>query len=103
MGRIIKLQFNDKEYKLEFNRKSLLEIADIKFDEKSIQSNYEGLVKLVKSAFMMHHPEITKDEVESIIASIEDLSGFIGALSQIIQASVDTFNQSKGNAHWEVA
>ena len=99
MGKVIKLQVNNKEYILQFNRKSILLAEGI----KDVPNDYEKVVALVQCAFLKNHPDITKKEVEEIIEEIGDLEGFMKALTSIIEDCVNTLDKKQGNAHWEVA
>ena len=106
MGRIIKLEVDKETYTLEFNRRTLLLASEIQEefkDNSSIAEKFTVLSKLARIAFLKNHPNITQDEVDNIIDSIEDLDGFFKSITEIMESSVDVLKtQKKGNARWEV-
>lgn len=105
MGRIIELEINDKVYTLELSRRTLMSCSDLIEESKkakTLTENYTVFIKLVRAALLKHHPDITEKEVETIVDSIDDLEGFSSALNEIIENSVNTLKDNKGNAHWVV-
>lgn len=105
MGRIIDLEIGDKVYTLEFSRRTLLSCSDLIEEAKTAKTlteNYKVFIKLVHAALLKNHPDITEKEVEAIVDSIDDLEGFSGALNEIVENSVQTLKDNKGNAHWVV-
>ena len=106
MGRTINLTVGEKTYVLEFTRRTLLLASDIEKEITNKTSNYEnylGICKLARTGFLMHHPDITQEEVNNIVDGIDDLEGFIKALGEIMRGSVDVVEtEKKGNSHWEV-
>lgn len=105
MGRIIELTVNDKVYLLEFNRRTLLLATDIQKDienAKTPAEQYSVFTKFVHYALMKNHPNITSDEIDTIVESIEDYEMFSKALNEIIENSVNTLKENKGNSHWVV-
>ena len=106
MGRTINLTVGEKTYTLEFTRRTLLQASDIQQkikDTNSIAENYEVICKLAYTSFLKNHPEITQQDVDDIVDGIDDLEGFVKALTEILEGSVNTLNtEKKGNSHWEV-
>lgn len=106
MGRKIELTINEKTYTLEFNRRTLLKCVDLQKEQasaKTMSEQYSLFSQIVKLALEKNHPEISEDELETIIDSIglDNLKEFGKALNQIIESSVNTLG-NKGNAQWVV-
>lgn len=106
MGRIIELTLDEKVYKIEFVRLTLLQVADLQEEvknAKTVVEQYKNTLKLIKIALSYHHPDISDEEVERIANSVGDTKEFSDALIQVVNESVNAIkSENKGNAHWVV-
>lgn len=105
MGRKIELSVNEKTYIIEFNNIALYSVVDIQEkikNAKTFTERLDGICELTKCGLLKNHPEITKEEVYEIVTSIGDLEGFIKAILEVIESSVEALKVQKGNAHWVV-
>lgn len=65
---------NGKEYCLEFNRKSVSKTEQAGFDVNKIESSSMTMLPLLFwGAFLMHHPQITREQTDKIL--FEGLGG----------------------------
>lgn len=106
MGRTINLTVGEKTYVLEFTRRTLLLASDVQKeikDDNSVYENYQTICKIAHISFLKNYPNITQEEVNDIVDGIDDIEGFVKALTEILEGSVNTLNtEKKGNSHWEV-
>ena len=106
MGNIIKLEYNNKEYLLEFNRRTIvaMEVEGLigkNSEELQKKNPIEFLYKFIGYAFRKNHPELSQKEIDEIIDNIGDLQAFATEIGKILQASISTVEGNQGNAKWE--
>ncbi|HIS12712.1 MAG TPA: DUF5055 domain-containing protein [Candidatus Onthocola stercoravium] len=110
MSKQIKLNYDNKEYILEYNRKAVSDIETLGFSMSELRNKPATMIPLmVQGAFLMHHAKIRMDEVTEIYNSINDKSKFINAISDMINdcyqslLSEDSENKDNGkNVSWEI-
>lgn len=100
---MIKLKFDNKEYLLGYNRRTVKQMERMgfslnKFDDKiTINTSL-----LFQGAFLMNHPKVKN--TDAILEEVPNKSELIGALAE---EYADTMNNlvgdsDEGNATWEV-
>lgn len=99
MGKVIELNYKGNTYILEFNRRTL---AEMSVDKAIKNQDYESLIKYVYYAMLKHQPNIKYEEVVEITDELDDLQGFVNALSEITNSAVESLKEKKGNATWGV-
>lgn len=68
---------NGREYTLEFSRKSVVRAEQAGLDVQQIDSKSMTMITLLFwSAFLMHHPHMTKEQTDKIL--FDDLGGLNG-------------------------
>lgn len=108
MGNTIKLTVADKQYTLEFSRRTIIKLEADGFvgkkgEELKKQDPVTFMYKFIGYAFLKNHPEMTEEEINDIIDNIGDLEGFMNAIAEILQASLSVIEGGKGNVKWERA
>lgn len=84
MKKVINLKNGEKEYTLEFTRRTVqkMEKQGFKISEISdMPATY--IPMLFQGAFMANHPFVKEDEVEELYALIPDKATFVGKLSEM--------------------
>lgn len=104
----ITLIYDDKEYTLEFNRKTIRQMERQGFVARNIEDMPMSMVmSLFSGAFLMHHRNITETEIEKIYASIRNKEDFLAKLSEMysepVIALMDEPAEDEGNAMWEAS
>ena len=104
MGRIIDLQFNDKNYSIEYNRESIVKLME-NYDEKA--PTIEIAIKLIQCGLMKNHqhemPE--KEQIVSWLLMLgDDLPKFVEALQESVQEVLKVIEseQKTKNLKWVV-
>lgn len=104
MARIIELEFKGRTYTIEYNRLSLLALAQHKVDENDAITS---MVNMLHYGLLKHHKDNipSDDELLDLLACIDDLEGFMKELGECVaetaQALKENSNQPK-NAVWRV-
>lgn len=102
----IKVQDTGKQYKLAFNRRTLVLMEEEGIIEKMSSSAkskpLSTIYDFIHFAFLRYHPTITKEETTQIIDQIGDLEGFIKALVEILENDIKAVQNggNEGNAIW---
>lgn len=96
----------EKTYKLEFNRRTIIKMEEDGILEKLNKgAKQETLDCLIYYACLKNHPQITKEEAMEIIDSVsmKDYPKFVEAIMGLIEASINAIENgdNEGNAHWE--
>lgn len=95
-----------KEYKLEYNRRSIQELEQKGLDVTQMDSKPATMLPLlIEGAFLMHHRGLATDKIDKIYASVTDKQGFIEALAEMyaepLEALLEDPKEAKGkNASW---
>lgn len=104
----INLNYEDKKYTLEFNRKTIRAMERQGFVASKLEDMPMSMIMhLFSGAFMMHHRNITESEVDKIYESIRNKEDFLAKLSEMysdpIVALMDEPEEDEGNAEWEAS
>lgn len=99
--------FEDKDYILEFNRKSCEE-TDVKFSdlermEKEPELALDIIPRIWSGAFLMHHPscdEETKEKIYDVILG-KDKDLPTSLIEMYADPLVTLFDSSEGNLEWK--
>lgn len=104
----ITIKLEDKKYTLEFNRKTIRAMERQGFVASKLEDMPMSMIMaLFSGAFMMHHRNITENEVEKIYKSIRGKEDFLAKLSEMysdpVIALMDEPEEDEGNAEWEAS
>ena len=109
MVRPVTLVSGDKEYILEFNRASALRAESAGFSPDDLQSGKRvmtGVTELFYYSFLMHQPDFTKGEAESIIDEMGGVpTAVLERLAELYAVPYNTLIQteeSSKNSKWAV-
>lgn len=102
----ITFTYNDKEYTLEFNRKTVKEcgvsVQDLQDLEKDPMSALEIIPRIWCYAFKVHHDELSEDECMEIY---DNMTGkdekLVEALVGIYVHPLETLFAKEGNVKWK--
>jgi hypothetical protein len=92
-----------KEYTLEFSRRTVVKTEKAGFEANELESKSMTMIPLLFwGAFLMHHPQMTKDQTDKIL--FEDLGGLneeeLSHLGKLYAAPFQTLianEESEGN------
>lgn len=105
MEKQIRFEYNDKEYILEYNRNSIVELEARGFNAKELESKVvTSILTLFEGAFVMHHPNITPKIVNEIFEHIEDKESLWAKLTEMYADTVSTLfdEPTEKNIKWTV-
>lgn len=102
----IVIKTNDKQFKLAFNRNSIVRMEEDGFNVKDIETKpLSTIVKLIRGAFYMYQPDMTDDEIDAIVDEIDSSDEFVKALVEMYSNALSALtigNQDKTkNFKWE--
>lgn len=105
MSKQLNFTYQDKEYCLEFTRKSVEQMERSGFVASDIQDKpMTVLPALFAGAFLANHRFVKKDVIDEIFAKMTNKSELIGKLSEMynepIMALVDEPEEAEGNVDW---
>lgn len=105
MSKQLNFTYQDKEYCLEFTRKSVEQMERNGFVASDIQDKpMTVLPALFAGAFLANHRFVKKDVVDEIFMKMKNKSELIGKLSEMynepIMALVDEPEEDEGNVDW---
>lgn len=107
----IKLVYKEKEYILEFDRKSVSIMEDNGFIASEFANKPAKMLPIAfNGAFYKHHKFLKEEIKDEIFDNIKDKSGLISELSSMITDQYlslygqdeDTEGGNEGNAMWEI-
>lgn len=95
MARVIEIEFNDKTYLIEYNRRAV-----VKFMTSQSKNNddFEVAINLIKCGLLKHHEkELPTDDVIFgwVLAMGDDAKNFIKALKECIEEVITTIKADK--------
>ena len=109
MSKHIKFKYDNKEYTLEYNRKSVADIEAMGFVASEISTKMATMLPLAfKGAFLMHHANLKNSVVEEMFEAIPDRDKLLGSLSSMIAEcyqsllSDENENENSKNVSWEI-
>lgn len=100
----IEITIEEKKYILEFNRRTIIRMEEEGLLEQLQKgAKLEAIDKVVYYACLKNQPNISMEEVKSIVdsVSLNELGNFVQAVGELLNKSIDAL-ENKGNAHWEV-
>lgn len=105
MSKQLNFTYQDKEYCLEFTRKSVEQMERSGFVASDIQDKpMTVLPALFAGAFLANHRFVKKDVIDEIFTRMTNKSELIGKLSEMynepIMALVDEPDEAEGNVDW---
>ena len=97
--------FDDKEYTLEFNRRTVAEMEKKGFIVSEITDKpMTCLPALFAGAFLAHHRHVKQDVIEKIYSTLTKKEELIGKLAEMynepIAALLEEPEEAKGNVNW---
>jgi hypothetical protein len=105
MAKQLIFTFEDKEYTLEFNRRTVAEMEKKGFiASEIIDKPMTCLPTLFAGAFLAHHKFIKQETIEKIYSKLTKKEDLIGKLAEMynepIMALVEEPEEDKGNVNW---
>ena len=106
MAKQLKFTFKDKEYTLEFTRRTVAEMEKKGFVAGEVDTKpMSTLPALFEGAFLAHHRFVKKDVIDDIFTHMTNKEELIGKLAEMyndpIMALVEEPEEdSEGNVNW---
>ena len=105
MAKQLKFTFKDKEYVLEFTRRTVTEIEKKGFVAAEVENKpMSTLPALYEGAFLAHHRFEKKEVINEIFSHMTNKEELIGKLAEMynepIMALVEEPEESEGNVSW---
>ena len=105
MSKQLRFTYNDKEYCLEYNRKSVETMERNGFKASDIEDKpMLTLPALFKGAFLAHHRYEKQEVVDEIFSKMTNKSELIGKLAEMynepIMTLIDEPEETEGNVGW---
>lgn len=105
MAKQLIFTFEDKEYTLEFNRRTVAEMEKKGFIASDITDKpMTTLPALFAGAFLAHHRFVKEDVINNIYTKLTKKEDLIGKLAEMynepIMALVEEPEEDKGNVNW---
>ena len=105
MAKQLKFTFEDKEYVLEFTRRTVTEMERKGFVAADVENKpMSTLPALFEGAFLAHHRFVKKDVIDNIFAHMTNKEDLIGKLAEMynepIMALVEEPEANEGNVSW---
>lgn len=105
MAKQLKITYKDKEYVLEYNRRTVTQMEKNGFIAAEVENKpMSTLPALFEGAFLTHHRFEKKEVINDIFAHMTNKEELIGKLAEMynepIMALVEEPEESEGNASW---
>ena len=105
MAKQLRFTYEDKDYVLEFTRKTIAEMERRGFIASNITSQpMTTLPTLFEGAFLAHHRFVKKDVIDKIFEKMTNKEDLIGKLAEMynepIEALIAEPDPSEGNVDW---
>lgn len=102
----IKLNYNDKDYELEYSRQSVRMMESQGFVLEQISSKPMTMIPLLFSgAFAKNHRGLKRALIDEILENISDKAGLLNALIEMYAETLSSLTddtESEGNATWAI-
>lgn len=102
----ITLNYNDKDYTLEYNRQSVRMMESQGFVLEQISAKPVTMIPMMFSgAFIKNHRGLKRALIDEIYDEVADKSGLLNALMEMYAETLSTLTDEKeveGNAIWAV-
>lgn len=107
MAKQLRFEYNDKEYTLEFTRKTVTEMEKKGFVAADVEAKpMSTLPALFEGAFLAHHRFVKKEVIDEIYNLLTNKEELIGKLAEMynepIMALVEEPEDSAKNVNWTV-
>lgn len=106
MAKKIKFTIGTKKYTLEYNRESIKEMEYGGLSVLSAESKpITFTLGAFRYAFIMHHPELSDEEIEGIYKNFKNKDELIKVLSEMIGETVESLMEEpdeKNAIMWEI-
>lgn len=105
MAKVLTLNYQGKDYTLEYTRKTVTEMERSGFVASDIEKKPMTILpELFRGAFLAHHRFVKKEIIDEILGKITNKDEFIGKLAEMynepLLALVEEPEESEGNATW---
>lgn len=105
MAKQLKFTYNDKEYTLEFTRRTVTEMEKKGFIAAEVENKpMSTLPALFAGAFLAHHRFEKKEVIDAIFEKLTNKEEPIGKLAEMynepIMALVEEPEENEGNVSW---
>lgn len=105
MAKQLKFTFEDKEYTLEFTRRTVSEMEKKGFVASEITDKpMTTLPALFAGAFLAHHRFVKQETIDKIFSKLTKKEDLIGKLAEMynepIMALVEEPDEDEGNVNW---
>ena len=105
MSKQLEFTYNDREYVLEFTRKSVEQMERNGFVASDLQDKPMTILPaLFAGAFIANHRFVKREVIDEIFGKITNKSELIGKLAEMynepIEALVSDPEESEGNVNW---
>lgn len=95
MAKQITFEYGDKQYTLEFTRRSVIKMEKDGFDSAAAEKDPMSCIfELFAGAFIAHHANESRTRIGDIFESIDDLPGWSKDLGDMYK---DTFEATNSN------
>jgi hypothetical protein len=101
----LKFTYNDKEYTLEFTRRTVTEMEKKGFIANEVEAKPMSThPALFEGAFLAHHRFEKKEVIDEIFSKMKNKEDLIGKLAEMynepIMALVEEPEENEGNVEW---
>ena len=105
MAKQLKFTYNDKEYTLEFTRRTVTQMEKQGFIAEEVENKpMSTLPALFAGAFLAHHRFEKKETIDAIFEKLTNKEELIGKLAEMynepIIALVEEPEENEGNVSW---
>ena len=105
MAKQLKFTYNDKEYTLEFTRRTVTQMEKQGFIAAEVENKpMSTLPALFAGAFLAHHRFEKKETIDAIFENLTNKEELIGKLAEMynepIIALVEEPEENEGNVSW---
>lgn len=105
MAKQLKFTFEDKDYTLEFTRRTVTEMERKGFIAADVENKpMSTLPALFEGAFLAHHRFEKKENIDKIFSKMTNKGDLIGKMAEMynepIMALVEEPEESEGNVDW---
>lgn len=105
----IKINYKDKEYILEYNRKTVSDLEGMGFVASEFANKPATMLPLAfRGAFLKNHKFLKQEIINEIFEHIPNRQGLIAQLSEMISECYQSLmgdeveEDAQGNASWEI-
>lgn len=105
MAKVLKFDYEDKTYTLEYTRKTVAEMERNGFVANDINDKPMTILPaLFEGAFLAHHRFAKKDKIQEIFSHMTNKEDLIGKLAEMynepIVSLVEEPEENEGNVNW---